>query len=626
MLPLLFLAFTIASVPLAGGRLMALAELEFRHAWTLAVATVLQVTIIVVIPGVLTGIHPFVHISTYFLVAGFLYANRSVSGFWLIALGGAMNLLAIVANGGTMPASASALAHAGIITGGPNDFENSGFIADPSLAFLGDIFATPSWMPLANVFSLGDVAIVLGAAVAVHRLCGSRLTPSASGEFSMLLRNGRFARLWAGQAIANIGDFAYAVAVLVTLTERGAGPGILVTLLIAQVAPAAVVGVFGGVLADRFSRKQVMIVSDLCRFAAVASLLMVPSPSLVHFYAVAVCIGSFGALFQPSLQASLPELAGRRLLVAANSLVTATFHIAVMVGPALGGLLAAHIGASPAFALNAFSFLVSAVLIIGVRMGAGPREQTETPKALMEGLRYSFGSPLVRGILLVSGLAMLAAAIKSPLEPLFILKAIHGNPQDLGFAEASWGLGMLIGSVAAPALVRRWRRTHLLHIGFTMIGACTFIASFASSLFPVLLLWIICGAGNAFATVSFSTLLQERTPDRLRGRVMAGSDVVLNSAIVVGALLSSVVATAIGVRSAYAVAGMLMMATAMLGHRLLAPVARTETVERQPDGEIVGTAGPTRRTSVPPPRTSVPAPGTSVAPPLVAVGRPPASA
>jgi predicted MFS family arabinose efflux permease len=578
MLPALFLGLTLVTVPLAGGRLMALAELQLARAGTLFAAIAIQVLIVVVIPGHFTEFHPFVHVATYFLVAIFLFANRGVPGLWLIGLGGAMNLAAIVANGGTMPASASALASAGLVVDTPGEFVNSGVVASPHLSFLGDIFATPSWLPFANVFSLGDIAIVLGAAVAVHRLCGSRLVPSASGEFSQLLQNRGFVRLWTGQAVANIGDFAYAVAVLVSVTQRGAGAGILVTLTIAQVAPAALVGVYGGVLADRFSRKQVMIVSDLFRFVAVASLLLVPSPSLFQFYAVAVCLGVFGSLFQPSLQASLPELVGKKLLVAANSLVTATFHIAVMIGPAIGGLLAAHVGATPAFALNAASFALSAGLILGVRMKAGPKEQTDTPKALLEGIRYSLASPLVRGILLITGLAMLAASIKSPLEPLFILRALGGQPQDLGFTEACWGLGMLIGSVAAPAMVRRWRRTNLLHMGFAMIGTCTLMASFATSLFPVLLLWIVGGAGNAFATVSFSTLLQEHTPDRLRGRVMAGSDAVLNSAIVIGALISSVMAAQIGVRSAYLVAGLMMTGTAMLGHRLLAPVARSEQI------------------------------------------------
>jgi MFS family permease len=399
--------------------------------------------------------------------------------------------------------------------------------------------------------------------------------------------------------VANIGDFAYSIAVVVVLSGRGVGPGILVTLLIAQVAPAAVVGIFGGVAADRFSRKQLMIVSDLLRCVAVASLLFVPSPSLLHFYVVAGCLGVFGALFQPSLQASLPGLVGPRLLVAANSLVTATFHIAVMAGPLIGGLLAAHVGASPAFALNAASFAVSAALIIGIKMKTGPKEKTDTPRALMEGIRYSLGAPMVRGILIVTGLTMFAASIKSPLEPLFILRVLDGHPQDLGFAEASWGLGMLLGSVAAPAAVRRWSRVKLLHVGLGLIGVCIFVASMATSLFPVLMLWIIGGSGNALATVSFSSLLQEYTPDRVRGRVIAGLDAVLNTATVLGVLAAGLIASAIGVRSAYAAAGFLMLGAVLLGNRVLAPAAPIE--QHEPDTGVAPVALPASLPSLAPP-------------------------
>jgi predicted MFS family arabinose efflux permease len=583
-LPAVFLALCIATIPLAGGRLSALAGLQLRHMWAIFAAIGIQVLIISVIPNHLTELHPFVHLGTYALAAWFVLANRRIPGFWLIGLGGAMNLIAIVANGGTMPASDSALATAGLISEAPGEFLNSTALGSPNLAFLGDIFATPSWLPFANVFSLGDVSIVLGTALALHRLCGSRLVPSATGEFAELTKNRSFVRIWIALVSSSIGDFAYSIAVLVSLASRGVGPEILATLLIVQVAPAAVTGIFGAPLIDRFSRKWLMVASDLLRLAAVASLLLVPSPSLFHFYAVGACLGAFGAIFQPSLRASLPNLVSQRLLVAANSLVVASFHIAVMAGPLLGGLLAVRVGASGAFVVNAATFGISVAMIAGLRIPQGPSERTNTPRAFLEGVRYSLGTPLVRGILIVIGVAMFAASIKSPLEPLFVLRTIGGDPQALGFAEASWGLGMLIGSVAVPAATRRWRRVNLLHSGFALIGASVLIASFAKSLFPVLMLWIVAGFGNALATVSYSSLLQERTPDRLRGRVLATSEAVLDTAIVAGALLTGLLGSALGIRGAYALAGLLSIGAAVIGSKLLVPLREPQAPER-PAGE-----------------------------------------
>jgi len=104
----------------------------------------------------------------------FLVANRRLPGMALVGLGAAGNLLAIGANGGVMPASPTALAAAGM-PADPPGFANSAALADPRLAFLGDVFAIPAGWPLANVFSAGDVLIAVGAVVAVHGICGSRL-------------------------------------------------------------------------------------------------------------------------------------------------------------------------------------------------------------------------------------------------------------------------------------------------------------------------------------------------------------------------------------------------------------------------------------------------------------------
>jgi MFS family permease len=568
LLPVLFLVLCLASVPLARGRLWALGELRFRAVWAIFLGVALQFTIIRTYPSQLPDVQPYIHVGTYLLAGYFFLANRKVPGFWLIALGGALNLVAIVANGGTMPASGSALATAGLVKEVPHQFLNSAALGSPNLSFLGDIFAVPKSVPFSNVFSLGDVCIGLGTFVGLHRVCGSRLLPPADGEFSALVRERNFVRVWAGLAASHIGDFAYSITALVSLSGHGFGASVFATLLIAQVAPASVVGLLGAQLVDRFSRKRLMILADVVRAGAVATLLVVPSPTPLHFYVVAACLGSFGALFRPSLGAALPNIVPPRLLVAANSALTATFNLAVMIGPALGGLLAAHLGVEPTFALDAGTFLFSATLLVRLRGGESPGLVMQARAALVEGVRYSLSTPLVRVIMVVTGVGMVAAAIRSPLEPLFILKAIHGHPQDLGFAEACWGLGMVLGSIASPSMARRWRRMRLVATGMGTIGLSVLGAAVATSLFTVLLLWLAAGFGNAMVTVSYSSLLQERTPDRVRGRVVAASDALLDGAIVAGALSAGWLGAALGVRGAFVVSGTLFLGAASLGHVL----------------------------------------------------------
>lgn len=169
----------LLTVVVTGGRLAALADLRLRRAWLVAVALAAQVVVISIVPGSLHGLHKPVHIGTYVLLAAFLWSNRGVVGMPLIAAGAAANAAAIFANDGVMPASGSALAEAGMAPDKAAEFANSAVVHHPHLAWLGDVFAVPASWPLSNVFSIGDVLIAVGVAVALHGLTGSRLAATA---------------------------------------------------------------------------------------------------------------------------------------------------------------------------------------------------------------------------------------------------------------------------------------------------------------------------------------------------------------------------------------------------------------------------------------------------------------
>jgi hypothetical protein len=177
--PVLILLIAL-TVPLAGGRLLALADVRLRWAWLLLGALAVQVLIISVVPHWPGTLLAVLHIASYLMAAAFVVVNRKIPGLWLIALGGFANFIAIAANGGVMPASPQALAAAGRVTEA-GLFANSAVVAQPRLLMLGDIFAIPAGWPLASVFSVGDVLIVLGAALALYRICGSRWHPARSG-------------------------------------------------------------------------------------------------------------------------------------------------------------------------------------------------------------------------------------------------------------------------------------------------------------------------------------------------------------------------------------------------------------------------------------------------------------
>jgi hypothetical protein len=170
----LVLLLCLVTVPLAGGRLGALASVRFRWRGAVLAGIALQVVIISVVPGGAPWLHDAVHVLSYGLVAAFVARNLGLPGIGLLALGGGLNFAAITANGGVMPADPDAVRRAGLPLEHA-DYINSAVVAHPRLAPLGDVFAVPASFPIHNVYSIGDVLIVVGALVFLHRLSGSRL-------------------------------------------------------------------------------------------------------------------------------------------------------------------------------------------------------------------------------------------------------------------------------------------------------------------------------------------------------------------------------------------------------------------------------------------------------------------
>lgn len=174
MLVLVLCILALASPMIFGGHMARLALVRFRGLWILVTALVAQIVIIEVVPEANRALLESVHIGTYVAAGAFVALNWRIPGLLVIALGGASNGITIALNGGQLPASAPALQMAGIDVA-PGDFVNSGVLEDPIFPLLGDYFVWPQPLPFANVFSVGDVLIVLGVLYGAHKITGSRM-------------------------------------------------------------------------------------------------------------------------------------------------------------------------------------------------------------------------------------------------------------------------------------------------------------------------------------------------------------------------------------------------------------------------------------------------------------------
>ncbi|HTR71510.1 MAG TPA: DUF5317 domain-containing protein [Mycobacteriales bacterium] len=203
----------LAAVPLTGGSLRRLAELRFRWVPLAIAALALQVLVISVWPTMPHSLAVGGHLASYAMLAAVVWVNRRIPGMALIGLGAGANALAIVINGGTLPASASALRATGITL--HHGFQNSGVLAHPHLAWLGDTMVSPSFLPLRNMISVGDIVLLAGAAVLVfwasHRPA-SRVAPRGDGAAESHVRTpglqvpARFVRRERGMAPELVGQ------------------------------------------------------------------------------------------------------------------------------------------------------------------------------------------------------------------------------------------------------------------------------------------------------------------------------------------------------------------------------------------------------------------------------------
>jgi len=409
-----------------------------------------------------------------------------------------------------------------------------------------------------------------------------------------LLRNGPFLRLWLAQIISNLGDWAYVLAVEISFTSTlDANALVRATAIFLGVEglTSAVVGLtIGGPIVDRFPRRVVMIVADLARCAAVATLVFVPDPSLLHVVGVAATLGAFRSLFHPAMMASVPELVEGESIVVANGLLTSTFHLAIMVGPAIGAALVVAVGPAGAFALNAGSFAVSAALLLGLRIPSepsAPRERFSPLADLREGADYILRSRLARGIALVMGLVLLLLAGQSPFQVALVKHVLAPSGDQatwatiLGAMTTALGVGMVTGSIVTPWLSRRFAGRTLLVAALVAV-ALSFVLVSRTVIVPVVLVaWLCNGLAGGCVNVTYETLLQVGTPSRFRGRVFATVESASDGAYVLGAAIVAWVGATASPDTAFLVVGLCFLVVAAIG---LGVVPRDASMRDVPEG------------------------------------------
>jgi MFS family permease len=399
--------------------------------------------------------------------------------------------------------------------------------------------------------------------VTIQALVAPEAVPEAPP--ASLRRNRDFLVVLFGQGISSFGDSISNTAMpilVLALTGSGFAMGIVGVL---STLPDLLVGLPAGAYADRWDRRKMMLGADLGR-AVLTALVPISAwiggPTLAVIIGVAFPINVLRVLWLAAYTAAVPGLVGRGQVPRANGIFEAVFNIGWIVGPALAGLLAGVIGPGPTIAIDALTFLVSAVSLMFLRHPLRPErraEQTHILADIREGVGFVARQPTLRSVIaLWTAIQVISAGLTSAL--IFYLTQDRGTGTAVvGIVLSAFALGALGGSLLAARMAPR-------AVGPVMLGGAVgfglaLVVSVGAPVPLMVAMALLAGILNANVLVAYVSLRTLLSPDALLGRVGATARTLSVGLMPVGSLVAGVALDAIGGGATLMVMGVLLIIT-----------------------------------------------------------------
>ena len=361
----------------------------------------------------------------------------------------------------------------------------------------------------------------------------NRIEAEQNGYLALIRGNRAFRYLWAGQIVSLTGDWFNLIAsatLVAALTQSGVAVG---GLFVVRMLSPFLVSPFAGVVADRYSRKRILISADLLRCVVVLAFVLVREAEHVWLIYVLTAVQSASqGFFFPAWNALLPDIASPQELGRANALSSATWSVMLAVGAALGGLVSGVVGVYPAFVIDAATFLLSALIIW--RMPYRSSLAPAADQSIMAGLRqYVDGLAYLRRHLDTFSITLHKGMLGLLIIGFYQVVQVRIAEQHFPIGEGgSISLGLIyvmsgIGSGIGPILGRNWARDRdrrlrlMIALGYVCVMVGFLISSTLAS-FPVILLGgLLRGVGGGLIWVLGTQLLLQIVPNDVRGRVLS---------------------------------------------------------------------------------------------------------
>ncbi len=390
--------------------------------------------------------------------------------------------------------------------------------------------------------------------------------------FGALRRSRDYRLFWAGSLIANLGLWIQTIALgwlVYTLTHKASWLG---TVSFVGNAPTFVLGLVGGAIADRMSRRAIMIVSLLVLAASALALSLLAALDEVTIWrviAIAVVTGTATAVYTPAMHSSVPSLVEEGDLLEAVSLNSVQFNLARAVGPALAGLLYGAVGAAGCFAVNATGFLVLAGIISGLRLPPRPAVvQPPLGRALREGVGYVRRHRVIGPAIFLASVMSLFGFPYIIMMPALAHDLLGLDATGLGWLMAAVGAGAVAGGLALSAAGQRGGSPRVTALGSIAFGLSLLAFDVVRTPTAVAALLFGLGALQTVTIASMTTTIQLHVHDGMRGRVMSMLTVVFFGFATLGGVIAGTIGDRIGVPRALAVGGVVTtLAAAWLARR-----------------------------------------------------------
>ncbi|MDX9856776.1 MAG: MFS transporter [candidate division Zixibacteria bacterium] len=349
------------------------------------------------------------------------------------------------------------------------------------------------------------------------------------------LFNKDFVLLWQGQLVSQVGSMVYSVALMFWLKGATGSATLVGLVMMASAIPGVLLGPLAGAYADRHSRRNIIVVTDLVRGLVICALagyvFWRPDDTSVIitllFVAAAVNAG-LGAFFNPAVGAAIPDIVPAGRVASANSLNQLSMQVAQFVGQGTGGVLFRVVGAPALFLLNGLSYILSAISEMFMTI---PQEIPERQKGraavvqsfvtdLREGFAYVWRTVGLRRLFMAAAFLNFFFVPVGILMPFFVEDHLRSTPDWYGFIMAGMGVGAMVGYLAAGAFSMSGRlRSVLMITALSGLSVMLFVIAPMNDPFPVMAALFVSGLCAGFFNIGVMTILQLSTPSRIRGRV-----------------------------------------------------------------------------------------------------------